>query len=71
MTRTTFQVSNMHCSARAITLEGFEDELDGVKRVSASYRKQQVEVEFDEAVVTINQIVEAMRELGYNAKAVS
>ena len=65
MTKTTFRVTNMHCSACAMTLEGIEDELDGVKRVNASYRKQELEVEFDENKVTVAQIVVVAKEMGY------
>lgn len=65
MTKTTFRVMNMHCSACAITLEGMEDELDGVERVSASYRKQEMEVEFDETKVTVAQIVVTAKDMGY------
>ncbi len=61
----TFRVTNMHCSACAMTLEGIEDELDGVKRVSASYRKQEMEVEFDESKVNVAQIVATAKDLGY------
>jgi len=66
MTRTTFRVTNMHCSACAMTLEGMEDELDGVKRVSASYRKQEMEVEFDESKITVVQIVATAKDMGYD-----
>lgn len=65
MTKATFRVTNMHCSACAMALEGIEDELDGVKRVSASYRKQQMEVEFDENKVAVAQIVAAAKARGY------
>ena len=67
MTKTTFGVANMHCSACAMTLEGIEDELPGVKQVSASYHKQQMDVEYDESKVTVEQIVAAASEMGYEA----
>ena len=46
-------------------LEGLEDYLPAVKRVKASYRKQQVEVEYDETILTSAEIVAAIRKLGY------
>ena len=67
MIRQIFKIANMHCSACAMTLEGIEDELPGVKQVSASYHKQQMEVEFDESAVTAEQIVATAREMGYEA----
>ena len=39
--------------------------LPGVKRVRASYKKQQMEVEYDEATVSAAQIVAAIQRLGY------
>jgi copper chaperone CopZ len=66
MTTKTFRVLIMHCSACAMTLESMEDELDGLKRVKASYHKQQLDVEFDEARVTVAQIVALAKEMGYD-----
>jgi copper chaperone CopZ len=63
-----FKVEDMHCSACAMTLEGLEDDLPGVQRVCASYHKQQMEVEFDPAQVSQEQIVRAAAELGYMLK---
>ncbi len=65
-----FRVPDMHCSACVMRLEGIEDELPGVKRVTASYRKQQMEVEFDEKLVNLDQIVAAVQQHGYQARAV-
>lgn len=46
-------------------LEGLEDDLPGVRRIKASYQKQQMEVEYDEKQLTPDQIVFAIRRLGY------
>ena len=70
MTKKTFNVANMHCSACAMTLEGIEDELPGIKQVSASYHKQAMDVEYDETKVTVEQIVATAREMGYEASVV-
>ncbi len=61
----TFRVTDMHCSACVMRLEGLEDDLPGVRRVAASYQKQQMEVEYDERQVTREQIAAAIAELGY------
>ena len=60
-----FQVPDMHCSACVMRLEGLEDELPGIRRIAASYRKQRLEVEYDEAQVNEAQIVAAAETLGY------
>jgi copper chaperone CopZ len=65
MLRKTLHVPDMHCSACVLRLEGIEDELAGVKRVTASYRKQQMEVEYDETQVTVEQIIAAVQKHGY------
>lgn len=67
MVKKLFRVSGMHCSACVMRLEGIEDDLLGVKRVTASYRKQQMEVEYDESQVTDTQIISTAKELGYEA----
>lgn len=55
----------MHCSNCAMNIEGIEDDLPGIKQISASYQKGQMVVEFDEARVSENQILEAVKERGY------
>lgn len=65
MVKQIFRVTDMHCPNCAMRIEGLEDDLPGLQRVRASYRKQQVEVEFDDARVSAAQIVAAIRRLGY------
>ncbi len=65
MTRQTFRVTDMHCTACVMRIEGLEDDLAGVSRVRASYQKQLVEVEYDEKQLTPAQIVAAIQKLGY------
>jgi copper ion binding protein len=64
----TFQVLDMHCSNCAMRIESIEDELPGVKSVSASYQKGQVVVEYDEQQVTPEAIVTAVKKQGYTAR---
>ncbi len=66
--RQVLRVPDMHCSACVMRLEGLEDDLPGVKRVRASYRQQQVEVDFDEAAISPAQIVAAVQKLGYTVQ---
>ena len=65
MVKQVFRVTDMHCSSCVMRIEGLEDDLPGVQRVRASYKKQQVEVEYDEATVSAAQIVAAIQRLGY------
>lgn len=61
-----FRVPDMECPNCAMHLEGLEDELPGIQRVSASYQKQLMVVEFDETLVTVEQIFRAAQALGYH-----
>ena len=56
----------MHCPNCAMRLEGLEDELPGVRRIQASYKKQHVDVEFDEKELTVEQIIAAANALVYH-----
>lgn len=64
-----FRVSDMECPNCAMRLESIEDDLDGVRSISASYRKLLMEVDFDENKVTIQQILDAVLKKGYHAEA--
>ncbi len=66
MMKKTFRVLDMHCPNCAMHLEGLEDELPGIRRIKASYKKQSMEVEFDETRVTTDQIIQAANEIGYH-----
>jgi copper chaperone len=66
MKKITFHVPDMECPNCAMHLECLEDELPGVKRINASYRKQVMEVEFDEARLSIEQILAAANAKGYH-----
>lgn len=68
MTKKTFKVLDMHCANCAMRIEGIEDELPGISDISASYHKQRVVVEYDESIVTDDQIIEAVKKKGYQAE---
>jgi copper chaperone len=65
MVKQVFRVTDMHCSNCVMRIEGLEDDLSGVQRVRASYKKQQVEVEYDNSQVSADQIVAAIQQMGY------
>jgi copper chaperone CopZ len=49
-------------------IESLEDELPGVKSVSASYVHGRVIVEFDESKITLEQIIEGVKKKGYTVR---
>ncbi|GAB4487338.1 MAG: hypothetical protein OHK0031_11400 [Anaerolineales bacterium] len=65
----TFRVNDMTCPNCAMHLEALEDELPGVKRIDASYKKLSMEVEFDEKQLTVAQIIAAANKIGYHPEA--
>jgi copper chaperone CopZ len=67
MATKTFKIADMHCTSCAMRLEGIEDDLPGIKKISASYVKATLQVEFDERKVSEEQILEAVRGKGYTA----
>ncbi len=64
-----FDVPDMHCPVCAMRLEGIEDALPGIRRITASYRRQRLEVEYDETQVSEAQIVVTAEALGYGLRA--
>jgi copper chaperone CopZ len=67
MVKRLFRVEGMHCSNCPMAVESIEDDLPGIKRVSASYQKGQMVVEFDESKVSEAQIIAAVEKRGYQA----
>lgn len=67
MRKITFRIPDMHCSACVIRLEGIEDELRGIKQISASYRQQLLKAEYDEKLLGEDEILKAIEEKGYHA----
>ena len=70
MIKKTFKVPDMSCTNCAMKLESLEDTLEGVKEINASYHKLQMTVEYDEARLTVEQIIAAVKKKGYQAMPV-
>jgi len=67
MKKQQFRVEDMHCVNCTMRLQELEDILPGVKSVDASYRTGKMVVEYDETKILSDQIVQAVRKLGYTA----
>lgn len=67
MIKKTFQVSDMHCSNCVMKIEALEDDLPGIKSISASYQKGRMVVEFDETKISAEAIIAAVKKQGYTA----
>ncbi len=68
MLRKTYTIPDMHCPACVMHLEGLEDKLPGIHFIQANYKKQRMEVEFDEMVISEEAIQAAVKKLGYEIK---
>jgi len=63
----TFHLPDMHCTSCVMRVESIEDNLAGIQKATASYHKRQLIVEFDEKKVTEEEILDALKNLGYQA----
>ena len=68
MTRKVFKVLDMQCSNCPMILESIEDVLPGILNISASYHKQQVVVDYDDALLSEKQIISAIEKKGYTVE---
>ena len=68
MLKKTFNILDMHCSNCPIILESIEDDLVGIKQISASYARGTMTVEFDESILSVEQILAAIEKKGYQAE---
>lgn len=69
MIKKTFTIKDMHCSSCVIRIEGIEDDLPGIKRISASYQKQKMEIEYNENIINEGQIIKTVEKLGYHVES--
>jgi copper chaperone len=69
MIKVIYHISDMHCSNCPMHLEAIEDDLPGIRRIKASYQKGTLEVDFDETLVSEEQIKAAVGESGYTIAA--
>ncbi|MCD6525315.1 MAG: cadmium-translocating P-type ATPase, partial [Thermococcus sp.] len=63
--RITLKVSGMTCAMCVKTIEIPLSELDGVRAAKANLNSETVFVDFDESKVSLNQIIRAIEDVGY------
>jgi len=68
MTRKVFKVLDMQCTNCPMIIESIEDVLPGILNISASYHKQQVVVDYDDALLSEKQIISAIEKKGYTVE---
>jgi mercuric ion transport protein len=65
LTHMTVAIEGMTCAACAKSVESKLKELKGVESVSVSYQTGSAAIEFDPAVVTLQQLQKAIQDAGY------
>lgn len=70
MIKKKFQITGMHCSSCAITIDMDLEDLDGIKKAQTSYAKAETEVEFDPSKLSDDLILETIKKSGYKASLV-
>jgi len=64
-TKTKLKIVGMHCSSCAMNIDFDLEDMDGVLTVKTSYAKQETEIEFDSQKISLQTIVEKIKDLGY------
>jgi copper chaperone CopZ len=57
----------MHCSSCSMLIEMTVSDLAGVSSASADYVNGTAHVEYDPSIISVDQIVAAIRDAGYSA----
>ena len=64
----TFAVTGMHCSSCGLLIDDMVEELDGVARSQTDSRRGRTVVRADPAVASVESIVAAIADVGYQAE---
>jgi copper chaperone CopZ len=71
MKKILLSIGGMECPNCSMILERIEDKLQGVISAEANYHKAQMVVEYNENILTEDQIKEEVKKLGYEVTAIS
>jgi copper chaperone len=66
---TVLKVPDMTCGHCELSVQEALDELDGVERAKADHATSDVEVAYDEGKVSVEQMGEAIEEVGYTLQS--
>lgn len=69
MSSTTLTIPGIHCDHCQSAIEGALSELDGVRTATVSVPDRTVDVDYDESVVTLDAIRDAIIHQGYDVPA--
>jgi len=66
--KVVLKIIGMHCTSCCLSIDGDLEDTKGVKSAKTSYASQVCEVEFEEEVVTIEEILKVVDKTGYSAQ---
>ena len=69
MTTTTLSVKGMTCNHCVQAVEGALTELSGIERALVDLKANSVTVQFDDSIVTVEKMTEAIEDQGYDVEA--
>lgn len=61
-------VVGMHCTSCALTIDGELEDTPGVLKASTSYARSELNICFDPQKISVEEISEIIRNLGYETK---
>lgn len=64
----TYLIEGMHCAACSAAVERVTRKLDGVQRSDVNLTMNRMEIEYDEAKVTPEQIIGKIEKAGFGAR---
>lgn len=68
MTKTVINVRGMSCEHCVKAIESALKALPGIEKADVKLKKQTAKVKFDESIVALDTIKEAIRKAGYDAE---
>lgn len=61
-------IEGMHCTACAMNIDFDLEDLEGVISVQTSYANQQTEIKYDKEKLSIEKIIDQIKQTGYEVK---
>lgn len=58
-----FDIPKINCASCVMLLEALEDDYPAVKNVRVNSTKKQAEIEFDEKIMTSDEVIGAIKEI--------
>lgn len=62
------KIIGMHCTSCSMNIDFDLEDIKGIKSARTNYAKEESEVEFDEEIVSIDEIIKSVKKTGYKAE---